>query len=370
MFLKQLSLINFKNFEQSDIEFCSKINCFVGNNGAGKTNILDSIYYLSFCKSNFNSIDTENINYDRDFFVIQGNYNINEENEVIYCSVKRNYKKQFKRNKKDYQRLADHIGLIPLVMISPEDINLISGNSDERRKFIDSVISQFNKDYLNSLIAYNKALKNRNILLKNFLEKRTIDEITFDFLNEILINNGNKIFNYRKEFIASIIPVFQKFYNNISENSDVIDLKYKSQLYDKEFKLGLIDNIEKDKIIGYTSFGTHKDDLELLLSNHSIKKVGSQGQQKTYLIALKFAQFDFVKKINDSKPIILLDDIFDKLDPNRVSQIVKIISENEFGQVFITDKSLESIELILKRINAEHKIFIVKNSVIINNEKI
>lgn len=361
MYLKNLTLLNFKNYSQSETSFSEKVNCFFGKNGSGKTNLLDAIYYMSFCKSNFNSIDTENIRHDNDFFVIQGNYLIKDEDFNIYCGVKKDYRKQFKRNKKEYSKLSEHIGLIPLVMISPEDIVLISGGSEERRKYIDSVISQYDKTYLELLVNYQKALKHRNKLLKDIFETKNFDPLSIEIWDEQLSTFGTKIFEIRKEFIKSLIPVFQKYYNYIAENSEIISLNYVSQLYETDFLEGLNKSFEKDRIVGYTTFGIHKDDLELNLKNHHIKKIGSQGQQKTYLVALKLAQFDFIKNLKNSKPILLLDDIFDKLDPDRVKQIIKLVADDEFGQIFITDKSDVSLMKIFSDNNIEHKVFQVKD---------
>lgn len=368
MYLKNLTLLNFKNYSQCETSFSEKVNCFFGKNGSGKTNLLDAIYYMSFCKSNFNSIDTENIKHENDFFVIQGNYSIKDEDYNVYCGVKRDFRKQFKKNKKEYQKLSEHIGLIPLVMISPEDIVLISGGSEERRKYIDSVISQYDKSYLELLINYQKALKHRNKLLKDIFDTKYFDPLSIEIWDEQLNTYGTKIFEIRTEFIKTLIPVFQKYYNYIAENGEIISLNYVSQLFETEFLEGLKKSFEKDRIVGYTTFGIHKDDLELNLKNHHIKKIGSQGQQKTYLVALKLAQFDFIKNLKNSKPILLLDDIFDKLDPDRVKQIIKLVADDEFGQIFITDKSEISLMKIFSDNNIEHKVFLVSDGNIIESE--
>ena len=359
MYLTELSLINFKNYNQLELSFSSKINCFIGQNGVGKTNLLDTLYYLSMCKSYLNPIDSQNIRYNEDFFVIQGDYLLKEKHEYIYCGLKRNKKKQFKRNKKEYQKLSDHIGLLPIVMISPLDNSLILEGSDERRKFMDSVISQYDKEYLDNLIRYNRALAQRNKLLKDFFQNRTFDEDTIDVWDEQLIVLGEKIHSVRVKFVEELIPIFQEYYTRISGNQEQVQLVYDSQLFEGEFRNILKNAIDKDRIVQHTTVGIHKDDLILTLEKYPIKKAGSQGQQKTYLVSLKLAQFDFIKQINGFKPILLLDDIFDKFDKQRVRQIIELVAENHFGQIFITDTSQDRLENILKDINISHSLFII-----------
>jgi len=357
MYLKDLSLINFKNYEQLEIEFSQKINCFVGDNGVGKTNLLDAIYYLSFCKSRFNLIDSQNIKHNENFFVIQGNYYLSNENESIYCGIKRNKKKQFKRNKKEYKKLSDHIGLIPLVLISPYDSNLIIGGSEERRKFLNGVISQFDKQYLEDLIKYNRALSQRNSLLKDFARTNTFNIETIEIWDEQLIKLGTSIYNKRVKFIKELLPVFQKYYEFISDGNEKVKLIYNSQLHDFDFAELLTNSIERDRILQYTTTGTHKDDLIFKLDDFLIKKNGSQGQQKTFLVALKLAQFDYMKNIYGFKPILLLDDVFDKFDLLRVKQIIKLVADNNFGQIFITDTHRERVKNILNESSIEYRLY-------------
>jgi len=370
MNLQDLSLINFKNYSEVELNFSSKINCFIGQNGVGKTNLLDAIYYLSMCKSYLNPIDSQNIKYEEDFFVIQGKYLYKEANESIYCGIKRNKKKQFKRNKKEYQKLADHIGLLPIVMISPMDNNLILDGSDERRKFMDGVISQYDKEYLDSLIRYNRALVQRNKLLKDFYQTRSFDEDTLDIWDEQLIVLGEKIHSVRVKFVEELIPIFQEYYTKISGNKEQVQLVYDSQLFEGEYRDLIKNAIGKDRVVQHTSVGIHKDDLILTLEKYPIKKAGSQGQQKTFLVSLKLAQFDFIKQISGIKPILLLDDIFDKFDRQRVKQIIELVSENHFGQIFITDTSQDRLEEILKDVNIEFKLFSIdsEGNISINKE--
>ena len=315
MHLNKLSVINFKNYFEKEMQFSSKINCFVGNNGVGKTNLLDAIYYLSFCKSYFNSVDSQNINHDNDFFVIQGEFLKSDLIENIYCGVKRNERKHFKRNDKEYTKLSDHIGLIPLVMISPSDKIIIIGGSEERRRFINNVITQFDKEYLGDLIKYNKAIISRNKLLKDFAKSSSFNYEVIEIWDEQIIPLGERIFNKRNDFIEKFLPVFQKYYEFISLNNEIINLTYESHLSGNDFRKLLNDSIDRDRILQYTSKGIHKDDLIFNLSDYPIKKMGSQGQQKTFLISLKLAQFEFISQISQQKPILLLDDIFDKLVP-------------------------------------------------------
>lgn len=361
MYLQELSLINFKNYNQAELSFSAKINCFIGQNGVGKTNLLDAIYYLSMCKSYLNPVDSQNIKYDEDFFVIQGDYYLNDKQEKVYCGLKKNKKKQFKRNKKEYQKLSDHIGLLPIVMISPLDNSLIVEGSDERRKFMDSVISQYDKDYLDCLVRYNRALLQRNKLLKDFYQTRTFDEDTIDIWDEQLIALGDKIHSVRVKFVEELIPIFQEYYTSISGNKEQVQLVYDSQLYEGEYRQILKDAISKDRIVQHTTVGVHKDDLILTLETYPIKKAGSQGQQKTFLVSLKLAQFDFIKKISGLKPILLLDDVFDKFDRSRVQQIMELVAENHFGQIFITDTNPDRLKEILKEIDIPHNLFYIES---------
>ena len=354
MFLNKLSLINYKNLKQVELDLSPKMNCFFGDNGMGKTNLLDAVYYLSFCKSKTNPADTQIIRHEEEFFVIQGFYSFGDKSEEIYCGFKRRQKKHFKRNKKEYERLSDHIGLIPLVMISPDDYELIQGGSEERRKFLDMVISQYDKEYLNALIRYNKALAQRNALLK---ETHYSDDTLFDIWEQQMSEAGIVIFEKRNRFIRDFIPEFQEYYDYICQSSEKVSLRYESHLQQDDFPVVLKNSREKDRIIGFTRKGIHKDDLNMELDNYPIKRIGSQGQNKTYLIALKLAQFNFLRKINNQTPILLLDDIFDKLDAKRVEQIVQLVVQDTFGQIFITDTNREHLHEILEKIGSEHRIF-------------
>ncbi len=357
MHLRKITLVNFKNFESKSFEFEDRINCFVGNNGVGKTNVLDAIYYLSFAKSYFNPLATQNIRHSEDFFMIEGNYQINGKSDTIVCSLKRGTKKILKRNGKIYEKFSEHIGYLPLVIISPADRDLIIEGSDTRRKFIDSVISQSNKKYLRTVINYNKVLSQRNSLLKYFALNRIFDPISLKVYDEQLNTYGSVIYNERKAFLSVFIPIFKKRYKAITSSKENVNLAYKTQLND----IGMLElfeqTVERDRILQHTSTGVHKDDLAFEIDGYPIKKFGSQGQQKSYLIALKLAQFDFIKEQVNVKPILLLDDIFDKLDDLRVAQLISLVNNDEFGQLFISDTHKERTEEVVKKANQPYKIF-------------
>jgi len=357
MYLQKLSLVNYKNLNQQVFDFKEKINCFVGDNGVGKTNVLDAIYYLSFAKSYFNSVAVQNIRHGEDFFMLEGLYALEDREEVILCSLKKGQKKIVKRNGKSYERFSEHIGKFPLVIISPADRDLIVEGSETRRKFMDSVISQQNQAYLKALIAYNKVLVQRNALLKYFAANRNFDAVNLEVYNEQLIHYGEIIHRERKEFLKIFIPIFNERYKTISEGKEQVDLVYKSQLLENNFSSLLKQALPKDKVLQYTSSGVHKDDLVFEIRGYPIKKFGSQGQQKSYLIALKLAQFDFIKEQSKVVPILLLDDIFDKLDENRVTQLIALVNNEQFGQLFITDTHAERTESVVQRINKSYKMF-------------
>ena len=363
MILKRISILNYKNLEQVELDFSPKMNCFIGQNGMGKTNLLDAVYYLSFCKSATNPIDSQNMMHHQDFFVIQGFYETESGDiEEIYCGMKRRQKKQFKRNKKEYTRLSDHIGFIPLVMVSPSDSELISGGSEERRRFMDVVISQYDKEYLEALIRYNKALQQRNTLLKN---EQGFDEELIEVWEEMMAASGEVVYRKRCAFIEEFIPIFQTFYSQISQNKEEVGLVYESHAQQGALLQLLKESRQRDQIMGYSLKGIHKDDLLMQLGDYPIKKEGSQGQNKTYLIALKLAQFDFLRRTgSNTTPLLLLDDIFDKLDASRVEQIVKLVAGDKFGQIFITDTNRDHLDQIMQKIEGDYKVFSVEDGAI------
>ncbi len=357
MILKTLSLLNYKNFDSRSFKFDSKINCFVGKNGVGKTNVLDAIYHLSFGKSYFNPVATQNIRHNEEFFVVDGEYDKLDRTEKIIVSLKKGQKKIIKRNAKAYDKFSDHIGFLPLVIISPADRDLIIEGSDTRRKFMDSVISQSDKTYLDNLIKYNKVLAQRNSLLKYFAANNTYNNDSVVVYNEQLDSFGTPIFKKRNDFLEEFIPIFKKRYNTISSGSENVNLTYKSDLFESGLKDLLAHSINKDKALQYTSVGIHKDDLSFKIGDHPIKKFGSQGQQKSFLVALKLAQFDFIKKQSGVTPILLLDDIFDKLDEQRVEQLIRLVNDDNFGQLFISDTHAKRTEDVVKSTNQSYEIF-------------
>ena len=355
MYLKKLALTNFKNYEFNELEFSPKINCFVGNNGVGKTNILDAIHYLSITKSFFNNIDSISIRHGEDFFIVQGTFIRNGNEDQVYCAFQK--QKLMKINGKDYQKLSDHIGRFPVVMISPADSYLISEGSEERRRFMNKIISQYNPEYLDSVLRYSKALQQRNKLLKYFRSTGSFDNEALAIWDAQLIKYGTFIFGEREILVNELIPVFQEYYNLISSGKEEVKLVYRSHLSGGDFEQALRNVVTKDRFLEYTTVGIHKDDLLLEMNGYSVKSLGSQGQQKSYLVALKLAKFDYIKRKAGFSPILLLDDIFDKFDAERVEQIIKLVGNHRFGQIFITDTHKDRLQNILSAHNTDYKLF-------------
>lgn len=364
MHLRKISIINYRNIRAATLDLSSKMNCFIGHNGEGKTNFLDAVYYLSFCRSAYNPVDSQLICHGQDFFVIEGDYLTDHgDEENFYCGMKRGTKKQFKHNKKSYKRLSQHIGRIPLVFVSPSDTLLIEGGSDERRHLMDVVIAQYDYAYIESLSNYNKALQQRNALLK--MEEEP-DLSLMEILEQQMAKEGEVISEKRSRFIEELIPVFQQIYQTISTGHEQVLLRYVSHCQ----RGPLLDVIQrdrmKDRAVGYSLHGVHRDDLEMLIDGYPMKREGSQGQNKTFVIALKLAQFDFLRRTaTQTIPLLLLDDIFDKLDANRVEQIVRLVAGENFGQIFITDTNREHLDKILGAAAFEYKIFTVSKGNIV-----
>lgn len=344
--------------------FASRFNCFVGKNGVGKTNVLDAIYLLSMCKSYFNLTDSQNIRHEEPFFVVQGKYSREEEELEVYCGVKRGQKKTFKKNQKAYGRLSEHIGLLPLVMVSPEDVVLIDGGSEERRRLIDGIISQCDRAYLQRLIRYNKALVQRNVLLKS-AAGRGLEAETVEVWDEQLAECGEAIVRSRRNFLQDFKALFQTYYDLLSLGREEVELIYRPSAGEGELRQRLQEQFERDRMLTYTTVGVHRDDLLLNLEQYPVKKIGSQGQKKTFLIALKLAQYVWLYRTGKVKPILLLDDIFDKLDADRVEQIIKIVGGDMFGQIFITDTNREHIDEILHSQQVGYKLFRVADGEIL-----
>jgi len=355
--LQKLNLLNYKNFSEISFDFDTKISCFVGKNGIGKTNILDSIYHLAYGKSYFNSVAVQNIKHNEDFFVIEGEFLKENQTHQVVCSLKKGQKKTLKKNGKIYDKFSEHIGFIPLVIISPSDSDLISEGSEIRRKFIDQIISQLDSDYLQQLIKYQKVVSQRNALLKYFALNRIFDKDNLLIYDEQLTESGAYIHQKRTEFLKEFTPIFNHYHAIITGGNEAVNLVYESRLFEKNLFDLLQEEQPKDRVLQYTSVGIHKDDLLFEINGHPIKKFGSQGQQKSFLIALKLAQFEFVKQQNNVKPILLFDDIFDKLDKFRVSKIIELVNQNTFGQIFISDTDQERTETIIKQTQLSYRVF-------------
>lgn len=359
MYLKHLYINNFKNYREAEIEFCPRINCFVGDNGSGKTNLLDAIYHLSFSKSYFGASEREHIRYGEDFYALNGLYLMEENEAEINLVQRKGQRKSLKFNAKEYERIADHVGRIPLIMISPQDQELILGTSDLRRKFMDSVISQYNHAYLEKLILYNKALEQRNRLLK----QDYFDSSLLEVFNLQLCSHGNFIFEERSRFIENFVPVFARYYQQIAEENEMAELSYRSPLQEKPFEYLLKETEQKDRILQFTSSGIHRDDLSLLLNGHPIRLCGSQGQQKSYLLALRLSQLQYLAELKKTYPILLLDDMFDKLDLRRIDRLMNIVGEDHFGQVFLSDTHHERVLELLAKKPVEHYVYRIQNAV-------
>lgn len=370
MHLTNFKLSNFKTYADLDVDFCSNVNCLVGNNGVGKTNLLDAIYYLSFCKSYFNAIDSQNIRQGEEFFAIHGNYTFDEDQVLVSCIEKKGQPKQMRWNKKAYKTFGEHIGRIPLVIISPNDQNIIQGGSEVRRKFIDGVISQTDKNYLDHLLQYQKAIDQRNKLLKQFCENRYWEEASISIWDEQVARHGSILYEGRKSFLSEFMPLFNEYFSWITNSAEQAVINYISRS-EIPLEQQLAEARQNDKYAQYTTVGPHKDDLELAIGDFSVKKYGSQGQQKTFVLALKLAQFEYIYQRCGQKPILLLDDIFDKLDMLRVTQLVHLVGSDRFGQVFLTDTQPGRVENIFAEIpQVEHLIFNVQLGVLqLINEK-
>jgi DNA replication and repair protein RecF len=366
MFLERIQLHSFKNYSFAEINLCEGINAFIGKNGSGKTNILDAIHYLSMCKSYLNTIDRQNVKFEEIFFSIFGDWLHDKEKFSQQCSFKIGGKKTVKLNKKEYEKLSDHVGKFPVVFISPYDIDLISEGSETRRKWIDGILVQLDKQYLDDLIKYHKVLEQRNALLKNMYEHRLFDRESIEIWNISLIESGNRLHTKRKDFLKEFIPVFNAFYSQLVDENEQTEIHYKSQLTDQDFSVALLASEKKDAYTQYTNVGIHKDDLIFTISNYPVKKFGSQGQQKSFLIALRLAQFDWIKKQKGFAPILLLDDIFDKLDQVRVEKLIALVTTKYFGQVFLTDTDEDRMRSLLSKIPSEKKLFMVDKSEVVN----
>jgi DNA replication and repair protein RecF len=350
MFLKKLSVIHFKNIAEFNTELVSDVVCITGKNGSGKTNLIDAIHYLTLCKSFLGSTDAQNIRNGESMFMIQGVFEHEDQENTVVCGLKKGQKKIIKKNQKEYDRLVEHIGQFPLVSIAPQDILLVWESGENRRKWIDGAISQFDRDYLFHLLRYNHVLKQRNAFLKNSFQSESNNEMLQVF-DDQLQASCEFIFQTRKKFIEELIPMFQWNYNALSSGSEVVNLNYESQLHDESLQALLLNRRTKDWAMQHTTAGIHRDDLGFMINELSLRKMGSQGQQKTFLIALKLAQFDYISQKTGKKPFLLLDDIFEKLDEKRIEKLLNLIGEKRFGQVFITHTNSETLNQLLGDLN-------------------
>ncbi len=364
MWLRNLSVFNFKNYDQASLEFLPEVNVMAGNNGSGKTNLLDAIHYLSLCKSYFNPIDSQQIKLGSDWFMVQGTFEKSDLDHQVACSLKRNQKKVFKKDKKEYNRLADHIGQFPLVMISPSDSSIVMDGSEERRKFMDTVLSQTDPFYLTQLIAYNRTLLQRNTVLKNVGKSGSLDRELMEVMDAQLAEHGRQIYEKRKHFLSSFVQEFARHYSFITDGAEAVSLTYESPLHQQDFLSLLGANYDRDRVLERTTVGIHKDDLIFTIHEQfPLKKFGSQGQQKSFIIALKLAQYTYFKDVKGYKPLLLLDDIFDKLDEVRVRKLMEMVSNDEFGQLFITDTDMARIQQIFAGIPTNIRYFAIQEGV-------
>lgn len=376
MFLEQLSIVNYKNIEGATLSFSPKINCFIGNNGAGKTNVLDAIYFLSFCHSANGNQDSLSIRHGEEFFVVEGSYTPHLHTSPspklfkIFCGMKKGQKKHFKRDGKEYQRLSEHIGVIPLVMVSPADMLLIEGSSEERRRLMDQTIAQRNRPYIEALNRYNKALQQRNALLHD--EDHEPDAQLMDLLEEEMARHGETVSACRSAFVEALTPSFQQYYDTVSDGHEKVSLNYVSHCQRGPLLDVIRRDRHKDRAVGYSLHGIHRDELEILIGGHPMRREGSQGQQKTFVIALKLAQYRYLAEAKGTSeqtkdtchPILLLDDIFDKLDAHRVEQIIRLVASQQFGQIFITDTNREHLDQILSHGDCDYRLFHVSDGAI------
>ena len=355
MKLRHLDILNYKNIAQANLDFADGVNCLIGNNGMGKTNVLDAIYYLSFCRSHATPTDLATITHSEPYMMLQGTYDRRGADEQVTVSLQRGRRKVVKRAGKDYQRLSQHIGLLPVVMISPSDQGLISGSGEERRRLMDQIISQGDKEYLDALIRYGKAVEQRNSMIRNEMR----DPLLYETVEAVMQSTATLIHQRRAQFVEQFTPIFMQYYAAIAGEHEQVSLTYNSPLTGTTMHDLLAANRERDMIIGYTTRGVHRDDIELLLGDYPMRRTGSQGQCKTYTLALRLAQFDFLRQVTPVTPILLLDDIFDKLDAQRVERIVEVVSSDRFGQIFITDTNRTHLDHIMQRMQGDNRMFIV-----------
>ena len=356
MFLHHLSILNYKNLAEVNIDFSPRVNCFLGNNGAGKTNLLDAVYYLAFCKSRTNTTDSANIRHGEEFMSMKARFDREGVQEEVSVGVKMGQRKVFSRGGKAYTRIADHIGFLPLVFVSPDDTVMLYGGNPERRKFVDGIIAQYDPVYLDNLLRYNKLLQQRN----QMLDGESREDMLYDVCEEQMSQRAAYIYEARRRFMERFLPLFGKYYAIISQAVEAVELRYQSHLEAGELLSQLRQVRTRDLAAGTTTKGVHKDKLEMLIGGYPLQQVGSQGQTKSYLIALKLAQFELLSTASGITPLLLLDDVFDKLDRQRVDCILQLVSGSSFGQIFLTDTNREHLDDLVARLGGDYRIFNVE----------
>jgi DNA replication and repair protein RecF len=379
MFLQKISLAHFKSYEYQSFEFSERVNCIVGENGTGKTNLLDAIYFLALTKSSISNQDALSINHEAEYMMIEGEFRIGDwelgigesgkketpitnNKSLITISLQRGQKKAVLRDKKAYERISEHIGRFPVVMLSPNDTDIIRDGSEERRKFFDGVMAQLDSEYLENLLRYNRLLLQRNSLLKQFAERNYTDDLLLDIYSDPLVEVSLKLYNARNQFITEFLPIFKKHYNTLSDAREDVEMIYESEVGAENFAQIFRKNRQRDLAAQRTTMGSHKDDFIFEINGFTLRKFGSQGQQKSFVIALKLAQFEMLTKVKGFPPILLLDDIFDKLDDRRIQQLITMMVDGTFSQVFITDARPERTRQLLGDLGVEVKYFEIGGS--------
>ena len=356
MYLKKLVLINFKNIAQAEITLSERLNCFVGDNGAGKTNVLDAVYYLSMSKSALSMTDGQSVRHGEDFFVVEGTYAGDSGlSDTVNCSFLRRSGKVLKLNGKEYDRMADHVGRFPVVMVSPQDSVLITDAAEERRRYLNAFLSQLDRDYLASLMRYNAVLAERNRFLKS-----SSDEQMLQIYDMQLADHAARIYERRRDIIERMRPLVAEFYRQLSGDREQVEIEYRSELASASMGELLLASRERDIVNGFTTSGVHRDDMSLRIGGYPLRKYGSQGQQKSFLMSLKLAQYRILAEVCGERPLLLLDDLFDKLDTSRVENLLTLVAGDDFGQIFITDCNRSRLETILSRAGEKYALFTVE----------